>query len=65
MHCPINKLAPKKRTPHIIEGTMGNLTDTEKDAICKSIQEGWNCGHIAMGTHSISFNVITTRRSIN
>jgi hypothetical protein len=64
-HCPKNKeyIAPFKN--HLIEGTMGNLTQEEKDEICKSIQEGFMCGHIMFGTYSLSFNTLTTRHQIN
>ena len=62
-HCPKSKLALPKKAPRLIEGTMGNLTDEERDAICLQIQEGWNTGHIIFGTYSLSFNLITIRRS--
>ncbi len=63
MHCPTNKFALKKKAPRLVEGTMGKLTEAEKDAICREIQEGWVNGHIIFGTHSLSFNLLTTRYS--
>jgi len=65
MHCPKNKLALPRKKPHLIEGTQGNLTEQERDAITISIQEGWSNGHLAMGTHAISYNLIVTRYSNN
>jgi len=64
MHCPKNKLALPRKKPHLIEGTMGNLTELERLAISQAIKEGWCNGHIAMGTHSISFNLLVTRISL-
>ena len=66
MHQPISKLTVmKKKTPRLTEGTMGQLSDEERDAICREIQEGWVNGQIIFGTHAISFNLISTRHSIN
>ena len=64
-HCPKNKEYVRPYRPKLIEGTMGNLTATERDEVCKSIQEGFNSGYIIFGTYSLSYNVITTRRSVN
>jgi hypothetical protein len=63
MHQPTSKLVViKKKAPRLIEGTMGNLTDKEKDAICLQIQRGWVNGNIYLGeTYSLVFNLISTR----
>jgi hypothetical protein len=65
MHCPKSKLFLKRKEPRLTEGTMGQLSEEERNAICKEIQEGWVCGQIVFGTHAISFNLLSTRRSLN
>lgn len=66
MHAPKNKFALKKKAPRLIEGTMGNLTQKERDAIMVQIGEGWSNGHILFGeAYSLSFNLIVTRISQN
>jgi hypothetical protein len=63
MHQPLSKFPLKKKPPRLVESTMGQLSDEERDAITKEIQEGWCGGLIAMGTHKIQFNLITNRIS--
>ena len=64
MHQPKSKFSLKRKSPRLTEGTMGQLSDEERDAICQEIQEGWVCGQIVFGTHAIQFNLISTRRSL-
>jgi hypothetical protein len=62
-HCPKSKEYIKPFKSHLIEGTKGNLTEAERDAICREIHEGWSCGLLAMGTYSLSFTITSTRIS--
>lgn len=65
MHTPKSKYVLLKKAPRLIEGTIGQLTQVERDTICKNIQEGWINGHILLPEtpYTISFNLITTRIS--